>query len=201
MQFLPLSSSDSNTDSTRSSFSIEHMLPFDVIPRLKKLAYDKDESFHNSLSQSLFDPRSFSNFRTELEKIAVVDRANTAVRESAEILGLYSSEMRAASESMTTSKRKGPTSPTPETPGLKPDVSAVIAAVGQTADLDHLQIALKRCQECFNTFASEFAPNAPDKVVTTEAIKKKVQAMDMQLRIAIKKAELVKEMLEGTIRR
>ena len=140
-------------------------------------------------------------FRAELEKLAVMDRANTAVRESAEILGLYSREMRQASDSIISSKRRQPKPPTDDSRNSRPDVSAVIAAVGQTADLDHLQIALNRCQECFETFASEFAPNTPDKVVTTAAIKKKVQAMDVQLRIAIKKADLVKEMMEGTIRR
>ena len=91
--------------------------------------------------------------------------------------------------------------PSEEIAGEKPNVSAIIVAAGQTADLDHLQTALKRCHEYFESFASEFAPNAPEKIVTTAAIKKKVQGMDVQLRIAIKKAELVKEMLEGTIRR
>jgi hypothetical protein len=156
------------------------------------------------LTHSLFSAASSSNFRAELEKLAVVDRANAAVRESAEILGLYSSEMRGASESALSSKRRYPKLLPEEFFGLDNkavDLSSVIAGAGQTADLDHLQVALKRCYEYFETFSSEFTPNSPDKVVTTATIKKKVQNMDIQLRIAMKKAELAKEMMEGTIRR
>jgi hypothetical protein len=155
------------------------------------------------LTHSLFSVASSSNFRAELEKLAIVDRANAAVRESAEILGLYSSEMRNASESALSSKKiRKPLHDEFFVPDNKAaSLSSVIAAAGQTADLDHLHIALKRCYDYFETFASEFAPNAPDRVVTTAAIKKKVQNMDVQLRIAMKKAELVKEMMDGTIRR
>jgi hypothetical protein len=45
---------------------------------------------------TLFSVDPSSNLRTGLEKIAVVNHANAAVRESAEVLGLYSSEMRGA---------------------------------------------------------------------------------------------------------
>ncbi len=156
-------------------------------------------------TNSLFSVASSSDYRVELDKIAVVDRANAAVRESAAILSLYSSEMRDASDAALSSKKKSYPMPLHEdffgmdTKNF--DMSSVVSAAGQTTDLEHLQVALKRCYDYFGTFASEFAPNAPEKVITTAGIKKKVQSMDVQLQIAMKKAGLVKEMMEGTIQR